>query len=178
MTKYKTHNKLLLLVFATAFVIFMIAGYKYRIAQAEAHEHDGWTIVHTLIPTPTVMPPGKDLPKEFSDYQIDAWVTFYANKFAKTPGKVNHTRQLLHCLLYREAGYGSNKGHGDNGKAGGALQFHNPTWDGYRKIMMKRGLITEIGSRYDMEQAIETTAWAINDGRALAWGPFLRKECE
>jgi hypothetical protein len=109
---------------------------------------------------------------------IDEWITYYADKYSKSQEKYFHTKQLLHCLMYRESRYDTNKGHGDNGKAGGPLQYHQGTWDGYRKLMIKQGHITEIGSRYDVEQAINTTAWAINDGRAKAWGPVLRGECK
>ena len=43
--------------------------------------------------------------------------------------------------------------------------------------MLKKGLIKEIGSRYDLEQSIETTAWALLEGRGKEWGPILREEC-
>lgn len=179
--KTKFHNISLVIMFAVSFSVFMVTGSKLRSQIAEANEMSKWTIIQRPRPTatPTIKPPlSKDLPSEYSEYQIDAWVTYYTIKYFPEGGKRNHAKQLLHCLLYREAGYGSNKGHGDNGKAGGPLQYHQPTWDGFRKIMLKKNLIKEIGSRYDMEQAIETTAWAISDNRALNWGPFLRKECE
>jgi hypothetical protein len=104
---------------------------------------------------------------------IDTWVGKYVDQYFKDHRK-SEVRMIMHCLLHRESGHGASKGHGDGGKAGGPLQFHQPTWDGYRKIMLDRGLITEIGSRYDAEQAIHTTVWAIADGRARAWGPIYR----
>jgi hypothetical protein len=33
-----------------------------------------------------------------------------------------------------------------------------------------------MGSRLDMENAIDTAAWAIADGRETAWGPIARGE--
>lgn len=108
---------------------------------------------------------------------VDTWVALYSDKFGRTLSEKNHTKELLHCLLYNESGYGYNKGYGDSGLAGGPLQYHQSTWDGFRKIMLKRGLITEIGDRENMEQAIETTAWAIIDGRSLNWGPVYRGDC-
>jgi hypothetical protein len=103
----------------------------------------------------------------------DNWVRKYADMYGKTLSEKNHIRELLHCLLFNESGYGHNKGHGDSGLAGGPLQFHQSTWDSYRKLMKK-----DPGSRYDMEQAIETTAWAISMGRGKAWGPILRGYCK
>jgi hypothetical protein len=104
---------------------------------------------------------------------VDTWVGKYVDQYFKDHRK-SEVRMIMHCLLHRESGHGASKGHGDGGKAGGPLQFHQPTWNGYRKIMFDRGLITEIGSRYDAEQAIHTTVWAIADGRARAWGPIYR----
>ena len=108
----------------------------------------------------------------------DMWVREYADKYGKTLSQKNHIRELLHCLLYNESGYGHNKGHGDSGLAGGPAQFHEATWQRMRKQMLKKGLITEIGSRYDMEQAIQTTAWTIVNGYAKEWEPVLRGYCQ
>ena len=107
---------------------------------------------------------------------VDTWVDKYANKYGTTPSQINRIKVLLHFLLLKEAGYGSNKNCGDSGLACGPLQFHEPTYKGFRKIMMQKGLVKEMGSRLDMENAIETTAWAISDGRENNWGPVLRGE--
>jgi hypothetical protein len=104
----------------------------------------------------------------------DYWVGKYVDQYFELPGQQSEMRMIMHCLLNREAKHGYDQGHGDGGKAGGPLQFHNPTWIAYRKIMMEEGLVDELGSRYDMEQAIHTTVWAIHGGRAKAWGPILR----
>lgn len=104
----------------------------------------------------------------------DYWVGEYVDKYFTSPAQQSEMRMIMHCLLNRETKHDLDKGHGDGGKAGGPLQFHQPTWEGYRKIMIERGLVDEVGSRYDQEQAIETTVWAIKDGRAKAWGPILR----
>lgn len=108
---------------------------------------------------------------------IDTWVDVFALKFAKSKAQYGLIKARAHCLLYKETGYGSNKGFGDGGKAGGILQFHEPTYIGFRKIMMAQGLVKEIGSRMNQKDAIETTMWAIANGRELNWGPVLRKEC-
>lgn len=170
MTRRRT-NKYLRYLTATLWISFLFAIYfGVKIGSSPVSfidpisAHASYNIYPT--PTPTYLPP-----------EADVLVAKYAQRYGSTPSEVNHIKVLLHCLLFRETGYGSNKGHGDNGKAGGPLQFHQPTWDSYRKIMQQRGLVTEIGSRYDMAQAIETTAWAISDGRAKAWGPVLRGEC-
>src|SRR3990167_8683072 len=104
---------------------------------------------------------------------IDSWVSEYSEKYGKTNSQRNHIKVLLHCLLFRESGYGSNKSHGDGGLAGGPLQFHQPTWNQFRKLMG-----VERGSRYDMESSIQTTAWALANNRGDNWGPILRQECK
>lgn len=107
---------------------------------------------------------------------IDSMVDMYANKYGKTKWTKLRTKTILHYLLLREAAYGNTKTCGDSGKACGPLQFWEATYISYRNIMISRGLTTVIGSRWDMEQAIETAAWAINDGRERAWGPIARGE--
>jgi len=109
---------------------------------------------------------------------IDSWVSEYSEKYGKTNSQRNHIKVLLHCLLFRESGYGSNKSHGDSGRAGGILQFWNETWNRMRNRMMRAGLVNEISSRYDEEESINTTAWALSEGYGNEWGPILRKECK
>lgn len=105
---------------------------------------------------------------------LDLWVGNYTDRYFESRAQRSEVRALLHCLLNRESKHGADSGHGDGGKAGGPLQYHQPTWESYRKLMIKEGLVTEIGSRYDMEQAIHTTVWAISTNRAKAWGPVYR----
>lgn len=107
---------------------------------------------------------------------IDCWIDEYSNKYGKTTDEKQKIKVKLHFLAYKESKYGLSETCGDSGKACGPLQFWEPTWQGYRKIMLEDNLITEIGSRLDMEQALETTAWAISTGRENSWGPLLRKE--
>ena len=108
--------------------------------------------------------------------KVDDLVDTYAKKYGNTTYRQNRTKAMLHFLLLREQNYGGSTNCGDGGKACGPLQFHEPTYIAYRKIMINRGLVTELGSRLDMENAIETAAWAINDGRESAWGPVARGE--
>lgn len=122
----------------------------------------------TASPTPSILP----LPTGF---EIDVFVGSAVDEFFQEPGKQSETRMILHCLLNRESKHAHSIGHGDNGKAGGPLQFWQDTWNGYRKIMMKDDLAKEIGSRYDLKESIRTTVWAIKTGRATAWGPVLRE---
>lgn len=103
--------------------------------------------------------------------QVSQWVSQYADKFTNTPTQESKMKYQLHCLLYFESKHTAAKGCGDNSKACGALQYHEPTWYGFREIMFKRGLIKTIGDRMNVEQAIETTSWAISDGRIMSWGP-------
>lgn len=96
-----------------------------------------------------------------------------ATLVAKYSTMYGTSRQTLLCLLEKESSYGKNKGHGDHGKAGGPLQFHQPTWNELRKKMGK-----PLGSRYNMEQSIETASWAISKGMGYLWGPIQRGECK
>lgn len=89
----------------------------------------------------------------------------------------SHLQSLMHCLLDKESKHGANRSRGDSGKASGILQFHQPTYISFRKIMMKRGLVDYLGSRDNDQDAIETTVWALVDGRGSNWGPILRGEC-
>lgn len=104
---------------------------------------------------------------------IDTYIGDAVDEFL--PKHKSEARMIMHCLAHRENGHGANpNAHGDNGLAGGPFQFHQATWDRMRGQMMKKGLATEIGSRYDFKEAARTTAWAISNGNGLEWGPVLR----
>ena len=107
---------------------------------------------------------------------IDQLVDYSAKKYGKNKAQYLRIKAMIHPLLYKEALYGLNTNCGDSGKACGPLQFHAPTYTAYRKIMIKRGLVSEMGDRLNMVYAIDTAAWAISDGRENAWGPVLRGE--
>lgn len=96
------------------------------------------------------------------------------DEFFTSNGQRSEVRMIMHCLLNRESKHNVSKGKGDGGLAQGPLQYHQETWVGYRKIMIKKGFATEIDSPYNLKEAIRTTVWAILDGRATAWGPILR----
>lgn len=108
--------------------------------------------------------------------KVDDLVDIYSKKYGKTPYQANRTKALIHFLLLREQNYGGSNARGDGGLAAGPLQFHEGTYISYRNMMIQQGLVSDMGSRLDMEDAIETTAWAINDGREKAWGPVARGE--
>jgi hypothetical protein len=115
---------------------------------------------------------GQGLFKEASDLALK-----YTYKYNQTTETRSHNLSILHCLLFKESRYGSGKGKGDGGLASGPLQFHEATYQSYRSQMMKAGLANHVGSRDDLEDAVDTTAWAIANGRAKAWGPVYRGEC-
>lgn len=108
---------------------------------------------------------------------IDELVDRYSRKFTKNPGGYSLMKSTLHCLLYFETKHTAANGRGDGGLASGPLQFHQQTYVNFRKIMIKRGLTDHIGDRDNLEDAVETTAWALSDGRGMNWGPILRGEC-
>lgn len=88
--------------------------------------------------------------------------------------QASEMRMIMHCLLNKESKHNLDKGLGDGGKAGGAMQFWQGTWERMRRHMISDGFATEIGSRDNLEQAVQTTAYAIYKGWGLEWGPLLR----
>jgi hypothetical protein len=46
-----------------------------------------------------------------------------------------------------------------------------------RSKMIKDGVAKEMGTRDNFENAVDTTSWAISQGQAKQWGPYLRGEC-
>lgn len=109
--------------------------------------------------------------------EYDLLVAKYADKYGDYYGERSRLRATLHCLLNRESTHGSRKDHGDNGMAGGPMQFWEETYTRMRVKMITQGLTEEVGTRYDLEKAIETTAWAVKQGHGNEWGPILRGEC-
>lgn len=95
--------------------------------------------------------------------------------FFESAQQRSEARMIMHCLLHIESSHGANKGHGDNGMAGGILQFWEETWAGYRKIMINEGYTEAISSRYNEKDAIYTTVWALKTNRGKAWGPIYRE---
>lgn len=146
-------------------------GRKYRqeyrpIAPIVIAAYTSESVSPTPSPTPTPNP-------------LSIFVDRYVSRYTKTPGEYSRGMALFHCLLSKESLHDNNKGHGDNGMAGGPMQFWNDTWVRMRKQMMAKGLIEEIGSRYDQEQAVQTAVWQILvNGRGHEWGPILRGECK
>lgn len=133
-------------------------------------------IIETPVEVEKIVEVEKEVIKEIPQENIDTWVAEYVDTYF-AGYKRSEMKMIMHCLLHRESGHqahGADGPHGDSGKAGGILQFHQPTWERMRGQMLKAGLVTEIGSRYDAEQAIHTTVWAIKNGRALEWGPINR----
>lgn len=120
---------------------------------------------YSISPTPT------PTQRELQDIEIGK----QADRFARPEiGKsASYLRYQLHCLAYMENGHHANNKCGDNGKACGMYQYHEGTFEGFRKIMMKEGLTHHMGSRLDDEDAIETTAWALSDQRDNNWGPIV-----
>ena len=104
---------------------------------------------------------------------IDGWVDKYTKQYFDG-WKVSEVKMIMHCLLHRESGHGASNSCGDGGLACGPLQFHYLTWTRMRGQMLKAGLIDEIGSRLNAEQAVHTTIWAIANGHAKEWGPIFR----
>ena len=117
-----------------------------------------------------------ELVKKVYAYESEAeeYIHTYANMYGKD---VEYTKFQLYCLYWKESQNGRNNGHGDNGMAGGPMQFWKETYTRMRGQMIDLGLTDLMADRYNLKTAIETTAWAINNGYANEWGPILRGEC-
>lgn len=141
-----------------------------------------WTISHPVLsPCPETGCSVKVLyaSEEFTrDERIDQWVNKYAFAYAKNRWEGLRTKTLLHFLLLKEQGYGGSANCGDSGLACGPLQFHESTYRRFRGSMMRANVVKAWGSRLDMEDAIQTAAWAICVGREREWGPVLRGEIQ
>jgi hypothetical protein len=109
-----------------------------------------------------------------AEITVNDMIDAAAVKYAKTKWEVLTIRVKLHYLLLRESAYGNTTSCGDQGLSCGPLQFRTPTYTAFRKIMIDRGLVNHMGSRLDLQDSIETCAWAISDGRENNWGPILR----
>jgi hypothetical protein len=127
-------------------------------------------------PVPPVEIKVQEIQAVEEDYfiQVDRWVSKYVDEFFSTKSQRSEMRMIMHCLLNRESKHNGDTGRGDGGLAIGILQFHQETWNGYRKLMIKEGLTETIGSPLNNDQAIRTTVWAIKNKRATAWGPIAR----
>lgn len=118
-------------------------------------------------PAATPGNPGKFVTDEMSSYISQAVQELL-------PTHKSESLMIMHCLAHRENGHAANNHCGDSGLACGPFQYHQETWVRMRKQMIKEGKATEIGDRYDKKESARTTAWAINHGNALEWGPILR----
>lgn len=159
--------------FITAFLILSVLVCKYRYTLS----YMTWRDRNVLAPCPNFCAyAGEIIVPDKKELTVDELVDKYANKYGKTKFAVSRTKAMIHYLLLRESNYGATNKCGDSGLACGVLQYHLATYKAYRAIMIKRELTDHIGSRLNIEDAIETTAWAINDGREMAWGPLARGE--
>lgn len=127
---------------------------------------------HDVKPTFTPMPTPSATPDPYRVDEMSVYISEAVQEFL--PTHKSESLMIMHCLAHRENGHAANNHCGDSGKACGPFQFHQPTWEGYRKLMIKAGVATEIGDRYDKKESARTTAWAISTNRAYAWGPILR----
>ena len=114
----------------------------------------------------------KPLVIDTRETNISSLIEDAVNEFL--PNRKSESLMIMHCLAHRESGHGASNAHGDGGLAGGPFQFHEATWQRMRNQMIKQGVASELSTRYDLKEAIRTTAWAIKEGRALEWGPILR----
>lgn len=115
----------------------------------------------------------KTTPTKTKSY--DEYVGEFTDQLFNDKGRQSEVRMIMHCLLYRESKHGLSKGLGDNGMAAGPLQYWEDTWTRMRKAMIKDGIVSEIGTRFDLKEAIRTTIYAIKQGWGKEWGPILRE---
>jgi hypothetical protein len=131
----------------------------------------GWREKH---PEPVISPLASPVYAEKET--IDMIIDDCAQKYTSNVSQKSRMKAIIHFLLYKESKHGADKQMGDGGLAGGPMQFHEPTYSEYRKIMMQKGLVISMGSRFSIKDSIETAVWAIANGRGNAWGPLKRGE--
>jgi hypothetical protein len=104
---------------------------------------------------------------------MDVWNGKYIDQFASGDSERSLWRYQFNCIEHFESTHHYTTRNGDNGLAQGLFQYHQETWVGYRKRMIKEGLITEIGSPYNDEQAIQTTAYIFAHGGQQNWSTYI-----
>ena len=148
------HNLSTILILGTIFAWLSVFAVLTEKQQVEAYEYHPPVIIDT------------------AKTNISTLIEDAVDEFL--PDHKSESLMIMHCLAHRESGHGASNAHGDGGLAGGPYQFHEATWQRMRKQMINQGVAQEIGSRYDLKEAVRTTTWAIREGRALEWGPILR----
>lgn len=166
----RQHNLLLMVLTVT----MMILGYKQLGIWADEIN------AQPIHPLADVMEVEKIVPVDTPDENIDAWIREAAAKYQNTSFPESYLKYQLHCLANKESGhrYDQHTRCGDNGKSCGLYQYRKATWTGFRTLMIGQGLATEIGSLWDDKLQVETTAWALSEGRHQNWGPWLRGACQ
>jgi len=156
-----------------------------------------WLQMDVLVPRKDLFDPSPNITVNASEMKptmtpmptpsIDLLVGKYVDKYAKGVDQKSLLRATMHCLLYKESKHNQVDARGDSGMASGPLQFWDETWSRMRKQMKREGIIENIGIQTDLEDAIETTVWALvstpektlRDRVTYAneWGPIKRGEC-
>ena len=109
--------------------------------------------------------------------ELDKWIPYFADKYGTTQERKSWLRYQLSCLAHKESKHDFDKGQGDSGLAGGPFQFHESTYLSFRMIMSREGLVDYVGSRFNVKDSTETTAWALMNNKGGNWGPKMRGDC-
>lgn len=158
---YYRGSRLTPLVMLTSSILLGIISMSYGYLSSYK---DAWNIEAKEYVKPLVI--------DTRDTNISSLIDDAVNEFL--PNHKSESLMIMHCLAHRESGHGASNAMGDGGLAGGAMQFHEDTWIRMRKQMIKQGVATEISDRFNLKEAIRTTAWAINNGNAREWGAIYR----
>ena len=147
---------------------------------AVLHAYPGWVAAYAAPLSPQKQGVVATVEVDYIDENIDGWIRYYSARFANSKKPESYLKYQLHCLANKESGHrhDNHKKCGDGGKSCVLFQYREATWNGFRKIMMKQGLVSEIGSLWDDKKQVETTAWALADGRDMNWGPITRGDCK
>lgn len=113
---------------------------------------------------------------ETKQLTVDEMVDKYSKKYGVDRYGQNRLKALTHYLLLREQNYGGSTKCGDDGMACGPMQFWEGTYNRNRKDMIRKGFVTDMGSRHDLEDSIETAIYMFSIGQEKQWGPVLRGE--
>jgi hypothetical protein len=182
--KYKSrvfgHFDKVLAILFFAYLMFLGVNFTKTYATGLATDHWLNSLEYGTGPTlyiNALLAPTKGLTPE-EEKTVDEMISDASNKYGATRYERNRLKALTHYLLLRENNYGATNECGDNGLACGPMQFHEDTYIRNRKTMIRLGHVSQMGSRWNMQDAIETAIYMFSIGQEKQWGPILRGEIE
>ena len=118
--------------------------------------------------------------RPYLEENLDTWIASASAKFANVSKPESYLKYQLHCLANKESGHRYN-GHtkcGDGGLSCGLYQWREASWEIMRNKMIADDQADEVGSLWDDELQVYTTAYALTHSYDHWWGPINRGSCQ